>query len=145
MRISPPPAPSGANLGPYIPVLRTHLRQSGRHVQFRDRTRRRPNPLRVIGGLLAGFVEDPLLDFENLLIGRQHLAFVLFQLSGGESLRVYQCLFTFVIGRREMPVRVRNFDVITEDVVEADLQRADAGPHALAPFYPEQYTDARSG
>ena len=85
-----------------IAVLRRHLRQRGGDIQFRDRRRRGANSLRMIGRFLADFGEDALLDFENLLFRREHLALVFLQLRRGEALGVHQRLFALVIGRREV-------------------------------------------
>ena len=79
--------------------------------------------LRLLGGLLANFGEDPLLDLENLLFGGEHFALVLLQLGRGEALGVDQRLLALVIGGREVQIGFRDLDVVAEDVVEADLER----------------------
>jgi len=58
--------------------------------------------------------------------------FELFQLGCGETLGVHQSLLALVVGRSQMLVGFRNLDVVTEDIVEADLERRDAGAGALA-------------
>ena len=71
---------------------------------------------------------------EDLLFGVEHFALVILQLGGGEALGVDQGLLAFVVGGREVQIGAGDFDVVAEDVVEADLQRGDAGALALAGF-----------
>ncbi len=124
----------GRKRRPRVAVLRRHLGQRRRDIQFRDGRRRGFDPLRMARGQLPHFREDPLLQREDLLFGVQHLALVILQLRRGEALRVHQRLLALVIRRREMQIGVRDLDVIAEDVVEPDLQRLNAGARALPRF-----------
>ena len=45
-----------------------------------------------------------------------------------------QRLLTLVVGGREVQVRLRNLNVVTEDIVVADLQRSDSRALAFAGF-----------
>ncbi len=76
--------------------------------------------------------EQLLFKREDLVFGVEHFALVILQLRRGEALGVGQGLLALVIGRREVLVGARDFDVVAEDVVEAHLERLDAGACALA-------------
>ncbi len=89
-----------AETRPSVAVLGGNLRQRGRHIEFGHGCCGGANPLRMIGGLLADFAEDALLDLQNFFVGGQHLALVFLELGRGESLSVDQRLFAFVIGGR---------------------------------------------
>ena len=78
--------------------------------------------------------KSSLLERQNLLLGVEHLALVVLQLRRGEALGVDQRLLAFVIGGREVQIGVGDFDVVAEDVIEADLERLDAGALPLARF-----------
>ncbi len=69
---------------------------------------------------------------QNFFFGFENLAFEDLQFGSGETLGVDQGLLALVIGGREVRVRFGDFDVVTEDVVEADFERGDAGAGALA-------------
>ena len=82
--------------------------------------------------LPAHLGEELPLEFGDLLFRREHLALVLLELRRGEALGVHQRLLALVVGRRSRQVRLRDFDVVAKDVVEAHLERTDAGAPALA-------------
>jgi len=75
------------------------------------------------------------LDFKNAFIGGEDFAFVVFKLAAGESLGVDKSLLAFVIGRSELEIGFRNFDVVAKDVIEADFERVDSGAFTLAFFH----------
>ena len=68
---------------------------------------------------------DPLLGVEDLLL-------VLLELGREEALGVDQRLLAHVVGRDLGQVGLGHLDVVAEDLVVADLERADAGPLPLA-------------
>ena len=134
-----------AKLRARIAVLGRHLGERGGDIQLRDRGRRGANALRLLRRLLPDFGEDALLDFEDLLFGGQNLALVFLQLRRGEALRVDQGLLAFVIGGGEVEIGLRDLDVVAEDIVEADFERADAGAVAFAGFDLRDVAGGRSG
>ncbi len=69
-------------------------------------------------------VADPFLGVEDLL-------FILLELGREEPLGADERLLAHVIGRDLGQVGLGHLDVIAEDLVVADLERADAGPLAL--------------
>ena len=119
---------------PRVAVSGSHLRQRSRHVQFRNRRCRRPNPLGMFGREHPHFREQLPFERENLFLGIQDFALVVFQLRRRESLGIHQRLFALVIRRRQVLVGFGDFDVIAEYVIEANLQRLDAGARPLARF-----------
>ncbi len=118
--------------GPRVAVLRGHLRQGGGHVDFGHRSGGRANALRVRGGEFAHLGEQFFFQREDLVFGVEDLALVVLQLGRGEALGVDQSLLALVVGGGQVLVGLGDFDVVAEDVVEADLQRLDAGAGALA-------------
>ena len=82
--------------------------------------------------LAAQRLEDLQLALEDPLVGAEHLRLVLLERRRGESLAAGDRLLALVVGRHGVKVGLRDLDVVAEDAVEADLQRADAGARALA-------------
>ncbi len=120
MRISP----SSENRGRVIAVLRGDLRQRGGDVEFGDGARRWRGcaaPARRRAG--ARRRRARFSSVEDLLFGVEDFALVVLQLRRGEALGVDQRLLALVIGRREVQIGFRDFDVVAEDVVEADFER----------------------
>ena len=120
-------------LRPHVAILRRNLGE--RRPSGRARRRRR-----AVAGCASRAAprrsrnsgEDLALELEDLLLGRQHLRFQLLQLGRGEALGVDQRLLAIVVRRRQVQVRLRDLDVVAEDVVEPDLERGDAGALPLA-------------
>ena len=84
------------------------------------------------GGEFAHLGEQFFFQREDLVFGVEDLALVVLQLGRGEALGVDQSLLALVVGGGQVLVGLGDFDVVAEDVVEADLQRLDAGAGALA-------------
>ena len=89
---------------------------------------------RVRGGAFADLGEELLFEGEDLVFGVEHFALVVLQLGSGEALGVGQGLLALVVGGGQVLVGSGDFDVVAEDVVEAHLERRDAGALALAGF-----------
>src|SRR5579871_3231860 len=117
-----------------VTVGRSDFGQGGRYIETGDGRCRGTNALRVIGGEPADFAEEILFQRQDLLLGVQNLALVILELGSGETLGVDQGLLALVIGRSEMQVGFRDFDVVAKDVVETDFQRLYACACALASF-----------
>ena len=66
------------------------------------------------------------------LLGPEHLRLVFLQLRRDVAFGPCECLAALVVRRNPRAVRVRDFEVIPEDLVEPDLERRDAGARALA-------------
>ena len=87
---------------------------------------------------------DPAADLDKefafkrlaALVGVENLRFELLQLRRREPLGVHERLLALVIGGNERKVRLRDLEVIAENVVEAHFERGDAGARALAGFDP---------
>ncbi len=95
---------SGRELRTGVAVFGGHLSEAGGDVEFRNSGRGGADALGMIGRLLADFAEDALLDFEDLLFGREHLDFVFLQLGRGEALGVDEGLLALVIGGRVVQI-----------------------------------------
>ena len=89
----------------------------------------------VRGDAAADVDEDLAFDFGDAFVGGQDLALVFLQLRSGKPFGINQSLFAFVVGGSQMQIWLRNFDVVAEDTVEANLQGIDAGALALALFH----------
>ncbi len=75
--------------------------------------------------------EQLVLQVLGLLVGRQHLLFVLLQFRRDVAFGVLERLLADVVGGHVVAVGVGDLDVVAEDLVEADLQVGDAGPFDL--------------
>jgi hypothetical protein len=67
-------------------------------------------------------VEELALALLDLFARRQHSLFEILERRRHEPLAIRYGLPTLVVGRDEVQVRLRDFDVIAEDLVEADLE-----------------------
>ncbi len=119
------------NLGLDVVAGGRAFRQRRQHVERGQRARRRLDSrrLRRDGGAQAR--EDLQLALQNPLVGAQHLLFVLLERGGDEPLAAGDRLLADVIGGHRMEIRPRDLDVVPEDAVVTDLQRADAGAPPL--------------
>ena len=99
---------------------------------FGDRGGGGADALRVSGGALADFGEQFLFERENLVLGVEHFALVILQFRRGEAFGVGQRLLALVVGGRQVLIGAGDLDVVAEDVVEAHLERGDAGALPLA-------------
>ncbi len=84
------------------------------------------------GDFFADLGEEATLDFENARVSFENFALEHAKFGGGEAFGVDESLFAFVVGWREVEIGFGNFDVVAEDLIEADFERADAGAEALA-------------
>ena len=76
---------------------------------------------------------DARLDFQDALFGAEDFGFVFLQFLGDVALGVHQGLLADPLRRHLVFKGVPNFDVVSEDVVESNLQRGDSGALGL-PF-----------
>ena len=111
---------------------RGRLGEAGEHVERRQRTRGVLDARRFRRHRRAQRLEDRQLALENPLVGAEHLLLVFFQRRRREALAAGNRLLALVIRGRRVQVRLRDLDVVAEDAIETHLQRADAGPLALA-------------
>ena len=79
----------------------------------------------------AEVVQDLELASRDPLLGAEHDRFLFLQLGGDVALATGQCLLAGVLIRQAHRVGVADLDVVTEDLVESDLERADACPPTL--------------
>ena len=82
---------------------------------------------------------------EDLFLGIQDFPLVVLQFRRGESLGIHQRLFALVIRRRQVLVGFGDFDVVAEYVIEANLQRLDAGARAARAIRSARCTGGRCG
>ena len=120
--------------GALVAILGGDLGERGGDIEFGDGGGGGADALGVRGGALADVGEEFLFEGEDLVFGVEHFALVVLQLGRGEALGVDQGLLALVVGGREVLIGAGDFDVVAEDVVEADLERGDAGALALAGF-----------
>jgi hypothetical protein len=127
-------SPLSENVGRDVAIFGGHLREGGGDVDFGHGGGGGANALGMRGGELAHLAEQLFFEREDLVLGVENLALVVLQLGRGEALGVDQGLLALVIGGGEVLVGLGDFDVIAEHIIEADLQRLDAGAGALASF-----------
>ena len=75
------------------------------------------------GDLRAQRLEQLELALDDPLVGAEHLLLVFLQRRRDEALAAGNRLLADVVGRHGVQVRLRDFDVVAEHAVEADLQR----------------------
>ncbi len=109
--------------------------EASQHVERRQGARRVLDADRFDGNLAAQRLEDLQLPLEDPLVGAEHLLLVLLQRRCREPFAAGNRLFAVVVVRHVVQVGLRDFDVIAEHTVEADLERSDAGARALALFH----------
>ncbi len=80
----------------------------------------------------ADLLEQGVFQLADLLLGPQHLLLVFLQLRRDEALGVGERLVADIVLRDVREVRLGDLDVVAEDLVVADLERADAGALPLA-------------
>ena len=122
-------------LGAHVVARGGERGEVGQHVELRDGGGGAAQARRLLRDPGAHFGEEAALDFGDALVGGEDFAFVLLQLGRGEALGVDQRLLALEIGGREMQVGLGNFEIEAEDLVVANLQRADAGALAFAVFH----------
>ena len=115
------------NVGLDVVVDGRRFGERGEDVERRQRPCRRLNPRRLGGDGAPQLVEDLQLAFDDALVGAQHLLFVFLQRRRDESLAAGDGLLAMVVGWHGVQVRLRDFDVVAEYAVEANLERRDAG------------------
>ena len=90
-------------------------------------------------------VVDALFEHEHLLLGTQNLLLVFLELLGDVTLGVGQRLLADPRVGHLVLVGIADLDVITEDIVVAQLERRDAGRLALALLDAQQVVLAVEG
>jgi hypothetical protein len=79
--------------------------------------------------------EELALDLEDAFVGGENFALVVFEFGRGEALGVHEGLLAFVICGSVGEIGFGNFDVVAEDLIEADFEGVDAGALAFALFH----------
>src|SRR5258707_3711092 len=125
----------GSEFRASVTAIGAKFREGGKNVKLRDGRGGRAEARRFCGNAGAQIDEKLALDFEDALVGGEDFALVFFQLWRSETLGVDQGLLALVISGREMQVGLGNFDVVAENMVEADFKRSDVGALALALFH----------
>ena len=107
--------------GALVAIFGGDLGERGGDIEFGDGGGGGADALGVAGGALADGGEEFLFEGEDFVFGVEHFALVIFQLGGGEAFGVGEGLLALVVGGREVLVGAGDFDVVAEDVVEANL------------------------
>src|SRR5690606_36410455 len=118
-------------LGPHVAAALRDVRERGQYIQHRDAAGRVLEAGHVRRDLAAQLGEQARLELGNALLGAEHLGLPLLQLGGDVALAVRQRLFALVIGRDAVQIGARHFQVVTEYLVVAYLERCDAGALTL--------------
>src|SRR5271155_3977303 len=127
--------PAQRSLGKFRPRIIPRSRNSRKihqHVQLRNPRRNAPQPPRLPRNSLANFHIQPPLDFQHPLFRGQYLPLMLLQFRRSKPLRIHQSLLPLVVRRRQMQVRLGNFNVETKNLVISNLQRPNPSPLPLA-------------
>src|SRR5271156_2010380 len=107
-------------------------REIHQHVQLRNPRRNAPQPPRLPRNSLANFHVQAPLNFQHPLFRGQYLPLMLLQFRGSKPLRIHQSLLPLVVRRRQMQIRLGNFNVEAKNLVISNLQRPNPSPLPLA-------------
>ncbi len=119
---------------PAVPVARGNFGERGGYIQFGDRSRGCANASRQRCRECASLLEDLALQSKNLVLGIEDLALQFLQFGRGETFGIHQRLLALVVGRGQMQIGFGDLDVISEYIIEANLERLNTGACALARF-----------
>src|SRR6267143_744775 len=114
--------PRGIEFRACVAAVGGKLGKRGQHVELRDRAGRAAQARGLCGDAGADVHEELALNFQDALVGGKDFAFILLEFRGSEALGVDESLLSLVIVGREMQIRFRNLNVVTEDLVEPNLQ-----------------------
>src|ERR1043166_4510707 len=120
------------DIGPHVPFVLGDLGQRAPGVEPRQRRRARLHPTERRADAPPQCVDHLGLPRADPLLGAEHLGLVFLELGRHVALGARERLAALVVARHALTMRVGDFDVITEDLVESDLERADAGALPLA-------------
>ena len=112
---------AGGEFGTDVAAVGGELCERGEHVHLRDGGGGLAQAHGVRGDAVADVDEELAFDFSDALVGGEDFALVFFQFGSGEAFGVDESLLALVVGGREMQIGFRDFDVVAEDAVEADL------------------------
>ena len=118
------------DLRPAVVALPGQLGQGRQHVQLRQHGGRGLHPPPRRRHRLAQLQEQLVFQLLRLLVGRQHLLFIFLQLGRDVALGILHRLLADVVVGNPLAMGVGDLEVVAEDLVEADLERGDAGPLA---------------
>src|SRR5262245_12594699 len=118
--------------GPDVIVTRRAFGHRRAKVDARDALGHLGDAVGVAADFGADLAIEIGFEFDYPLAGVGDQSFMLFQLQREEAFGVRQCLLADVIDGGEPEVRLRNLDVVTEDLVVADLERPYSAAFALA-------------
>src|SRR6476620_6036997 len=114
------------------------LGQGSQRVQRRECSCRRLQLLHFRPYRCANAREQLSLKLDNSLFGSKYLAFPLFQLRSCVPFRICKGLPALIIVRYSRDVPLRNLNIVTEYVVEPDLEVTDPGSLPLE-FFKARY------
>src|SRR5262245_30483055 len=118
--------------GPDVVVTRRAFGQRRAEVNVRDASGNLGDAVSVAADLGADLAVEVGFEFDDPLAGVGDQRFMFFQFQRKEAFGVSQSLFTDIITGGELQVRLRDLDVIAEDLVVADLERPYSAAFALA-------------
>src|SRR5271156_562325 len=106
-------------------------REIHQHVQLRDPRRHAPQSPRLARIAASRNYSRPPLNLEHALFRGQYFPFMLLQFRRSKPLRIHQSLLPLVIRRRQMQIRLGNFNVEAKNLVISNLQRPNPSPLPL--------------
>jgi hypothetical protein len=97
------------------------FREGGEDVEFGDSGGGAAEAGGFGGDAGANVDEELAFDFEDSLVGGKDFALVVFEFGRSEALGVDEGLLAFVIGGGVREIGFGDFDVVAEDLIEADF------------------------
>ena len=121
--------------GPDIAVVDGNAREIGQHVELR-----RYAGVELYGRNVARqrgrqLCVEARLEGVDLVLGRQNLLFIFFQLGSDIAFGVDECLLAYPLLGNLVAVGVGDFEIISENVVVGYFKARDAGQLYLAAAY----------
>src|SRR5438046_103108 len=107
-----------SNLRTGVTVLRSNSGEIRQNIQFGDDRGRVTDSGGFGGNATTDFLEQAFFDLENAFLRRENLFFVFLELRCCVSLRANERLLPVVIGRNQVPVGIRDLDVVAENAIE---------------------------
>src|SRR5258708_26197961 len=125
---------AGVDLGPAPGLVGRGDRKAQQSVDHADRMGAGAQDRGGFGDRGAKLAQDLELPRGDSLLGGEHDRFLFLQLGCQVALGARQSLLSHVVTWKRYRIGVADLDVVTEDLVEADLQRADSRPASLRRF-----------
>ncbi len=123
-----------SDLRPGVSKRSGHAGKVGQNIQFGNNRSRVADSGGFGSNSSTDLLEEAFFNFENAFFGSENLLFVFLELRSRISLGANESLLPVVVGGNQMPVGIRDLDVVAKHAIESNLQGRDSRPFTLADF-----------